>query len=298
MQVLIVFYQRGRVFYVGRLLKADAYLGVGNGGAGMKWPSLIIGSVIGLVFFQAAEGQDTACGAINIATCPSFFSERCASDLTFRNRNASACLRIAAKNAVDSPNCAKIDQARCDPKALQKCVDVNDPLDRFFCEKGQASCPKSIPEISDGYVTVLGEFNKALEQYQPLLDLDVRKVNDKQSLCGYSLDRLRSFRTLAEQDRDGLKRFDHQLNRLGTCGDTLQSFLASERPKEITEQLWQTIQDSLKEGIKDVAARKGELNSKQEQLGRAPAQIDGLAIAFRVACAQKPSDEPTQPRRK
>lgn len=272
--------------------------GVTRIGIGMRRSIAIVGIVLGLAPLQPAQAQNPACGAINIVTCPSFYAERCNSDAQFRNQNASACVRIAAKRAVDKPECASIDLVRCDPKAQQKCADVRNPLDRFFCEKGHSTCPKSIPEIRTGYDRVLGEFNKALERYQPLLELDVRKVNDMQSLCGYSPDQLRDFQALAEQDREGLKRFDRDLNGLGTCSDTLQSFLQSGRPAEITEELWQQITTNLAQGITQVAARKGELKTKQEGLDRAPKQIEGLGVAHRIACEQKPSNQPNQPGRK
>src|SRR5207237_9782873 len=97
-------------------------------------------------------------------------------------------------------------------------------------------------------------------------------------LCGYSLEELKNFKTLAEQDNQGLKRFDGELNRLEICGDTVRAFLDSGKPPEIRDELWQQIKTTQVEGLTQVAERKGALKTKQERLNRAPSQVGQLTI--------------------
>lgn len=270
-------------------------------GASVNLLRVIVGLVAGLVCFPALAGLEPVCKEPNIATCPSFFVDQCASDAAFQVKNSSACMRILAGKVVDNPTCADINTKQCLSEAAAKnCAAIDNGLDRFFCKRGHSQCPKSIPEIQSGYDKVLKEFVSALSVYQTVLDLDLKKVNDMKSLCGYSLGQLTNFKSVAEQDKQELKRFDGQLGSLESCGNTLQLFLVSERPKEISQELWEIIKSTQTEGIKQVTERKGALTTKQERLSKAPAEIGALTVAYRIACPQTPSpDSPKQdqPRR-
>jgi hypothetical protein len=267
--------------------QSDRWLYRGGGWEHMsRLPSVVIFSMC--TVWSMASGQEAPCGKVDISTCPSFYAERCSSNAAFRKQNARECLKIQVGKAPDQAICATIDMKSCVPS--RECLDMRDHLDRFFCQRGRTDCPKSVPKIKDGYDSVLKEFDTALSAYQPLLDLDLTKVTGKETLCGYSLDQLENYRRLAEKDRNGLKRFDGQLSHLGSCGDTLEAFLSSGKPEKIQQQLWQQIQDDLSIGVRQFAEKKGELKSKQERLERAPDDIDGLGLAHRIACPQKPED--------
>lgn len=259
----------------------------------MKLLLAMIGFVAGLACFPALAASDPACQQADIATCPSFFAGQCTSDAAFQKQNASACMKILAGHAVDNANCAGLEKKPClTPTDIKKCADITDPLDRFFCEQGHSDCPRSIRVIKSGYDKVLEEFNNALSVYQPVLDLDLGKVDDMNKLCSYSLDQLKKFRALAEQDNQGLKRFDGELRRLEICGDTVQAFLGSGKPPEILQQLWEQIKNTQQEGLKQVAERKGALKTKQERLNHAPSQIGQLTIPYRLACPDTPPAAP------
>lgn len=222
-----------------------------------------------------------SCQSIDIAVCPTLFSDRCQSDDDFANANALQCVRVLNGTAKDAEECGNIDVAACTP---QSCEESGDVLDRFFCERGKSQCTKTAGALAAEFDVLLSELDARLLNYKDVIELDTSQVGDRAALCEFSRQDLETFRTQALENADILNGYDEEISDKKSCTATLSEFMQSERPAEIPVELWQDITDSIATGLTEVSQREGTIRSQVEALAKAPAKLDALLLVHRIGC--------------
>lgn len=239
-----------------------------------------------LAFSSQASAQE--CVRPSIGECPSLYVQECRDDEAFRSGNALSCLD-ALSGKPDAESCAAYDAAACAPP---DCSDVDDPIDAHFCKSNMMTCPRSIPDLVDGYDSVLALLDVALEPYAGLIALNPREIGDKDQLCAFSGGQLEEFKSLAEQDTENLSDYRADLSQLLACANTMNEFIEGGPPEVISEELWDGIRSLLVEGMTQLKQREGAVYTRIEKLEGAPKRIRDLTLAYNLACRRSNPSKP------